>query len=378
MLDLEMRVSTLKEALTAQQGVTGVSNVFPALSHVLLESDKADAVRISTTNTALFLAADYEAEVDSIGALLLPMSGLMKIVRAFGSGSIRILGSEAHAARLESGRSEARLVGLDPSAFPGPVKVYKPEILEVPHRTFGEALSAVIYAASTEPARINLNGVFVDVVGDGKVLKVAATDGHRLATIRRDLDKPAKMPRRLDRSSTGITIPTKGASILASILQAADEEAEVVVSVSENAISVSEPGREFRALLIEELFPDYDQVIPTSFSRSFKVSRDGFLGLVRRSSALLDKGSGIALTADRGTLSSSATNATFGEVSDAIDVDYESDRLTMVIDARYIKDALGNLPDGTIECRLSDSLSPLLLLSEADPDLRAVVMPMRL
>ncbi len=61
-----------------------------------------------------------------------------------------------------------------------------------------------------------------------------------------------------------------------------------------------------------------------------------------------------------------------------MDVEYAGGEMNIAFNARYVLDAVRAVDTEKVEFRLSTPLSPgLVLPSEADPDSKFVVMPMR-
>jgi len=394
-MDIEVRVADLKDVLAEHKRVVERSQIMPVYGHLLLRSEGSGQLEVSSANGRLSLSTTCTADVDAAGSLLLPIDGIGKVIRSL-KGSVRISAGESYAAAIESGRTRVRLVGLDPTTFPGMLRIDESASASLPTHVVAEAFGQVSYACSTEVARSNLNGV--SVRAKGRTLSIAATDGHRLALVERQLDEEVSLPG----GAGGVIVPTDAARFIASLmggaappddppvdLEEADDDvvAEVearrrepaagTLVVTEARIVASAPGVEFRSQLLSDLFPDYAQVVPTRWRLSFRIGRSDLLGLVKRSSSLAERGQGMTWQLEAGSLKSVSRSSTFGDVTDWLDVAYDGEPMKIGLDYRYVADALSNLQGDEVECRMIDQLAPIMFVCPIDPALRAIVMPMR-
>lgn len=116
------------------------------------------------------------------------------------------------------------------------------------------ALGAVQYAISTEETRYYLNGAYLHFpVEHGRpVMRLVATDGHRLAMATEDAPTWDKPP-------AGIIIPRKAVCWLAKHLPA---EGEVMLESSAERLTVTLPNGTFATKLVDGSYPDYPRIVP--------------------------------------------------------------------------------------------------------------------
>jgi DNA polymerase-3 subunit beta len=231
-------------------------------------------------------------------------------------------------------------------------------------------IDKTIFAVSTDETRFNLSGVFLTGGEDG-MLRMVATDGHRLAMVDRRVPG-AEIGR-------GVIMPRKGLAEARKLLdEAEDQDLTMVVSAKDARLSLRSVS--FFMRLIEGEFPDYRQVIPGAARVQVRANRDDFLAALRRISLLASERSrGVKLHVEKGRLELSASNPDQGEASEDIEVSYSGDPLTIGFNARYLIDVLGVHAEGdVIDLSLTDEVGPGLLRGSQDPEYTYVVMPMRL
>jgi DNA polymerase-3 subunit beta len=138
------------------------------------------------------------------------------------------------------------LIGEDPGEFPALPTLNQEESLSIPREKFLEMLRRVAIAASRDPARYQLTGVFVEVDGDKMVM--TATDGKRLTNDYIRIENPSGFAKR------GI-VPNRAVDALLKVLPKGDTD--FGFSMGESELHVAFGSGELTSKLIEGTYPDY-------------------------------------------------------------------------------------------------------------------------
>jgi DNA polymerase-3 subunit beta len=205
------------------------------------------------------------------------------------------------------------------------------------------------------------------------MLRMVATDGHRLAMSERKFDCDTPIDQ-------GVIVPRKGFQELKRVLSDGNENIDnVELGFSGNSGVIKAGSVVLSTRLVEGQFPDYEQVIPKSPSKVAKISRTTFSEALRRVSLLSQSRSyGVRLAFSDGKMDLLAEDPEFGEAQETIDIDYTGDSLAIGFNARYIMDVLSLIHDDGIRLEFSDDLSPGVLKPLEESGFLAVVMPMRI
>jgi len=232
-----------------------------------------------------------------------------------------------------------------------------------------------MYAASVDETRYNLNGVYLEVVGDTGKIRMVATDGHRLAMSERALGSDLSG---LASLGSGVIIPRKGLAELKRLLDEDDVE-EVELAFEGNSGLARKGDVTLVMRMIEGEFPNYDQVLPKEITVHVVVASDLLVQALRRVVLLSSERSrAIKFELSEGQLVVSSNNPDLGDASDELDVDYSGEPLSIGFNARYLMDALASLHSKEVRIGLQNDLSPAQLTPTNDEESLAVVMPMRL
>jgi DNA polymerase-3 subunit beta len=371
-MEVTVKREDLVSGLYLVQGVVERRTPQPILTHVLIEPAES-GIALIATDMEVGLRAQVAAQMKKKGTVTVNARKLYEISREVTAEEITLKSTSSGWVDVVAGRSRFKVVSLEPKEFPelpfGPGAAGGVPI-RIAAGTLREMIDRTLFAVSTDETRFNLSGVYVET-GENGVLRMVATDGHRLALIDRSLAE-AKLPR-------GVIMPRKG---LVEVRKLLDEtgEAELTLVVADKDVRVHTPTVSFFMRLVEGEFPDYRQVIPGAPRVKAVVNRDDFLAALRRTSLLASERShGVKLHLEKGTLELSASNPDLGEASEDLEASYAGDSMTIGFNGRYLLDVLNAHAAGdTIEIGLTDEVGPGLIRGSQDPTYTYVLMPMRL
>jgi DNA polymerase-3 subunit beta len=352
------------------QGVVDRRHSMAILTNLVIEAG-ASEISVVATDLEVSLRQTLAAKVTEPGTVALSARKLFEIVRESTSPEVTVRSLDSHWVGVSYGRSNFRLMGIDASEHPGMPSAGGTEAssFELEAEELAEIIEKTLFAVSHDDTRSNLAGVHLDTGSKKGMIRLVATDGHRLAVV----DRKAKG----SSPKEGVILPRKGLSEVLKVLP--EVTGTVKVALAGNEAIVELPGCTLSMRLVEGTFPDYKQVVPKESPNVVHVDRDAFLQTVRRVSLLSsEKARGIRLGLSPARLEISANNPDLGEASEDLEVEYSGPDLEIGFNARYILDVLQVLPEGSrVELGLGDQLSPGVIKG-ADPGYSYVVMPMRI
>lgn len=373
-MEFEISKAEFEKSLYLAQGVVERRNTLPILSNVLIEPAEG-GLSLLATDLEVGVRRVCEAEVKGAGALSVNARKLYEIVKGVAADKIRLRTIEGHGVEISSGRSRFKLVGLDAKEFPSvpglTTKPGKPSLsLQAPAKTLDQMIGSTLFAVSMDETRFNLSGVFVE--GRDDLLRMVATDGHRLALVERQLK--GHLPEK------GVILPRKGLSEVKKVLEAPGcEEDPVTFTVDGTMARIERERVQLFMRLVEGEFPDYRQVIPKKGKIEVSLLRGDLLAALQRVSILsTERARGVRLTIRPGVMELQTSNPDLGEASEEIEVGYGGSELSIGFNARYLVEALLVMEGERVELSLNDEVSPGVMRAEGDEHYSYVVMPMRL
>jgi DNA polymerase-3 subunit beta len=338
-----------------------------------------DSVILTATDLETAIQGNVAAVVTVQGEVSLSARKLFEIVRELPDSEIHLTTRENNWVTLTCDKSIFNIAGIDPEEFPPLPNFRDEDFRPFPTGEIAEMIDKTVYAASMEESRYNLNGVFLKSVKieDRPSVRMVATDGHRLALVE-------KVGLEFSNLEKGIIIPRKGLLEIKRLIadggpKEGEKEDVVYLALSENNFVAKKGRTVVLTRLIEGQFPDYESVIPTTNDKKIRLSRERFMACLKRISTMVsEKGEGVVLEIQKGSMAVSSSSHDFGDAREDVNVDYTGEGLVIGFNARYFMDALSALGTEDLLLELRDNATAGLLRPIGAEGHLSLVMPMKL
>ena len=370
-MKLTIGKAELQRGLNRIQAIVEKRNSMPILANVLIQAE-GEELRLAATDLEVGIRSAHAAEVASEGGLTVSAKKLYELVRELPDEPVELESSENSYLSIRCSRTHVNLAGTAAEEYPTLPEFSPEKTVPVAAATLSSMVERTMYAASVDETRYNLNGVYLEVLDEGGTIRMVATDGHRLASIDRNLG--------VDTSglASGVIIPRKGLAELKRLVDEDDSD-EVELAFEGNSGLARKGGVTLVMRLIEGEFPNYSQVVPKEITRRVTLACEPLIQALRRVALLSSERSrAVKLELGEHRIAVSSNNPDLGEANEEIDVDYDGEALTVGFNARYLLDALGALGAKEATFSFQSDLSPAQLVPTDDDDTLAVVMPMRI
>ncbi len=353
------------DGLKKVQNIVGGKGSLLIIQNVLIEA-KDNAIVLTTTDMDMSIRSRVPCEVVEEGATTLPVKLLVNAIAKSPEGNIEIEVGAADCAFISAGSAEFKLNGLPIADFPKlPEDQHSFEYV-LPQLVLREMLRKTAYAASQDDTRKTLKGVFVSF-RDGKVTMVA-TDGRRLALVEHELEIPEDAQR-------DIVLPTK---VVTELQRSLGNDGDVRITIEQSQICFNMGDTRLYSKLIDEIYPNYRQVIPNNCNERVLVDRQLLLNAIDRVSVLaMDEQNSINLTFNENQLivaSSKASEA--GSARDIVPIKYDGPHIDIVFNPGYLMDPLKAIDEDEVAIELKDGTSPALV--KCSIPFLYVMMPLRI
>lgn len=374
MIKITLERDLLVRSLSHIQSVVERRQTIPILANVLLEAteENGGTLLLRATDNEIEISDKIPASVEQAGSLTVSAHKLYDVVKKLPDGAQVSCAFQEATSQLSvnSGRSRFALATIPAEGFPSMQVEDAACTFTVASAQLAGLIDKTQFAMSTEETHYNLNGIYMhEAEKDGKaLLKVAATDGHRLATASIDLPEGAK-------GLPSVIIPRKTIGELTKLLSETEQDLQVIVS--QNQIRFSFGDVILASRLIDGTFPDYEKVIPTGNDKFLEVDSAALTTLVDRVAVIFEKSRGIKLILKKGVLVVSAANSEEGMAEDEMEAGYDGEQLEIGFNYRYLLDILAQIKGGTVRFALQDGMSPVILQDANNAAALYVLMPMR-
>jgi len=360
-------------ALAKAQGIPEQKNLTSVMANVLLESVGKDTVRLTAQSYEVSLVTTFPAEIKVEGRMALSGRSLFDASRMLPDAPVKLKSMENDWAELVAGRTEYKVPGILPDNLPDRQEPKTTDQLTVPGDLLLEMSERVGFAMSSDEGRPNLNGILMKVEpgDDGVGVEMVATDGHRLACLKRQVG-PAGIEQAM-----GVIIHRKGVNELKRFL--ADHEGDVTVGFQRNAVVFQVENGYLLVRQVELEYPDYKRVLPSEFKWTFTIGRTEFIRAVQQAAVVLsaEKTPLVKLSVEEGRVQISAQDPDKGDAHAELDIEYNGEPLDISFNNRYLQEALNVLPGKEVTIRVKDLSSASSLTTGEDEGILQLVMPVR-
>ena len=347
----------------------------PILGNVLIAAVD-DHIELTTTSLDLAIRCRIKADVSESGSITLPARKLATIVRELPVEDVFIETSENQQAKVTSGGSLFRIMGISADDFPALPSFEDGKTFELPQDTIYSMLKSVSYAQSTDENRYILNGVYFNF-GEDK-LTLVATDGRRLGLISHELEVS-------EENSGSIILPAKSVSELERLL-GKGEILKVAFSSQQTAFEIAiDEGADSGLIgdiylvskVVEGNYPNYRQVIPKETEHRVKIERELMYECVRRASLVTsDKNVSVKMKISKNLLEISGQSSEYGESHESMAIAYDGPDTSVAFNPVFLMEPLKALTKDEIYFEFKDELSPGLF--KTLDSFVCVIMPLRL
>ncbi|MCB0336043.1 MAG: DNA polymerase III subunit beta, partial [Bdellovibrionales bacterium] len=251
-MKLSISRDELHKALYVTQSIVERKTTMPILSNVILSTADGQ-LKIASTDLEITAVTQVVADVKVNGSTTVNAKVLSDIVRELSSGMVELSLSDGERLEVTAHNTKVKIIGVSAEEFPSLPGIQ----IEIPNRIstdqFLEMVSKTLYAVSTDETRFNLNGVCFEMDKKKSMLNMVATDGHRLALIKRPVEG-------FDFEGS-VIVPRKGLAEIKKVLDNEDES-EVGIAITEGFFLLQSSDTKISMRLIDGEFPDYQQVLP--------------------------------------------------------------------------------------------------------------------
>ncbi|WP_397546714.1 DNA polymerase III subunit beta [Rhodothermus marinus] len=350
--------SDLLKALTAVAGVVPTKATMPILECILFEAEDG-ALRLSATDLEISiverLPIQLELQNGKEGArrVAVPARRLLETLRALPDLPVQFSADESFNVTLTTDQGHYKMVGFDGADYPALPELDEAHSLSVDAALLRRAIQKTAFAVSKDTLRPAMMGIFFQVQPEEG--RVVATDGHRLVRLRlREL---------VSETPLEFIVPEKATSLVAKL--AAQLDGTCTIRVDERHVAFEMGPVRIISRLIDEVYPNYEAVIPVENDRRLVVDRDAFLSAVKRVGLYASSTTNqVRLTLEPDHVEIAAEDIErASEAYERVPCAYDGEPMVIGFNAGYLTEVLGNVDSDEV------------VLEFSSPNRAGVVMP---
>ncbi|MTI33613.1 DNA polymerase III subunit beta [Xanthovirga aplysinae] len=363
--------SVLLKQLSGINGVITTNPVVPILENFLFEiGDSKLTVTASDLQTSMITVLDVDASEN--GSIAVPARILLDTLKNLPEQPVTFyIDEDTYSIEISSDNGQYKLAGENSTDFPKVPVVSEGSSVEMSSDVLASAINNTIFATSTDELRPAMTGVYLKINSENSLM--VATDGHRLIRYRRS-DVTSE-------EENELIIPRKALNLLKSTLPS--ENTPVVMEFNVSNAFFSFNNIQLICRLIDERFPQYENVIPVDNSNEMTIDRVEFLSSLRRIAIYANKTTHqVRLKIAEGELQISAEDLDFSnEAKEVLKCEHDGEEIEIGFNARFLIEMLSNLESERILLKLSQPNRAGLILPKEkveEEDILMLVMPVML
>jgi DNA polymerase III subunit beta len=352
--------------LQAVSRSVGVRSTLPVLDNILLSVENKK-LKIAATNLEIGVIKHVSVTDEIDGEITIPAKTLVDLISGLGQTKITVE-SEGEILKVSSGSFKAQINGISATEFPA-IPLSSKEVINFPKEVFLTS-SQILFASAVDEGRPVLTGILTDVK-DSK-LDFVSTDGFRLA--HRQINLPGNgaqfrslIPKRTFEEALRIISETEV------------DEIKVATSENQNQIIFTLGQTIISSRLIEGQFPSWEKIIPSKIVGRALIEKDQIVKAIKLAAIFAKNEANIVvLQTKKGLLKIDSSAKELGSQENEIEGEIEGEDLQIAFNAKFLLDALTNIPSTQVMIEFSGPLSASLIKPIGEEGLEYIVMPVRL
>ena len=369
-MELKINRNTFLDGIQKTLGIVEKKTTMPILNNVLLKTD-ANKLKIIATDREISLISDYEAEIIKSGDITISAKKLYEMVREI-QGEVIYFSQDNNIVKISCQRAVYKIPGLPAEDFPSVADDKDVQLCNIKGTIIKDLIGKTAFAMATDEMRKNLNGVLLEAISDesNNMLRMVATDGHRLALAKHSISEPFL------ETGKGVIIPRKG---LMEVKKITDENENIKIGIHKNMFVVKTDNTLLKVSLVDADYPDYKRVIPAEKGINIVLEKESFLHALRRMSVVSsERYGGVILSFSEGKLTLNSTNLDVGEATEEIDITYSGEDMDVGFNVNYLIDAISVINKESLMFEVGSGIKPSVIKQTEGDDYLCIVMPLKI
>jgi len=365
--------SYLLKNLNAISGVITSNPVVPILENVLFEIESGNLlITASDLQTSVIVELQVESKED--GSVAIPAKILIETLKNLPEQPVTFsIDDQNYNIEINSDNGKYKLAGENSADFPKVPTLNDGFSSSIDSVVLNSAISNTIFSTSTDELRPAMTGIFFKLSNSSGTF--VSTDGHRLVKyIRTDVKG--------DEVDHDMIIPRKSLNLLKSVIPS-DKSTDINLEFNASNAFFSFENVKMVCRLIDERYPDYDNVIPSDNSNIVILDRSEILGSLKRISIYANKTTNqVRFKISGSEILISAEDLDFSnEANERISCEHDGDNIEIGFNAKFLIEMLSNIESDKVRFKLSEPNRAGLIVPDnmsENEDITMLVMPVML
>lgn len=354
--------------------------VSPIFEGIIIEA-KDNKINLFANDLEVGIDTNIPGTIEKPGEVVIPVKIFSDLVKKM-KGCIKIQSSDKGDDEIsfivitDENDLVYEVEGFNPKHYPSYPKFNPIAKINISQGVLKKALNQVEFAAIKDKSRSFLNGIMFKREDGSNILELAATDAHRLSVKKIDISSSETIPLIDNNDIFEAIVPKDSVKKLIKLLSKEDDI--VTITIGEKMIMFELDNKNndrLYSVLIEALYPDYNQIIPKTFETEVITETKKLKEKLERVQ-LFDDEVEIFIFHDDVMSIKDTKNKNVSDLTNCIKT---GENLSIGFNTQYLIDVLKVIDDERITIKLNEKLNPVTItpINHLDNYLY-VVMPVRL
>jgi DNA polymerase-3 subunit beta len=378
-MEVKIQRAQLLSHLQRAQNIVERKTTLPILAHILMETEPS-GLRLSSTDLEVGVTEACDAQIVKEGSTTIHARKFFEIIREIPEGEIHVKRKDEQL-EIRAGRSRFRLRSLSPEEFPKIPAIETTESVKLSSDILQEMIQKVFVSVSSDETRYTLTGILTHMVreNDETLLRMVATDGHRLSFCERklpDTDCLSGFQKTSEGQEQDIILPKKGVQEIRRLME--DGAGDLEFGLFQENAFIRKNNLSMIMRLVQGKFPDYLAVFPAKIESVITAEASVLEESLRRVSVLsTEKSKGIRFSVKPDKLTFFSNSPEIGEAEEEVDVVYKGEPFEVAFNVRYLLDFLQTVK-GKVSIEFGAGFKPCVMREKDDLKYSYIVMPLRI
>lgn len=355
----------IENLVTVQKAVSMKSSV-PQLECYYIKAED-ETITIIGTNMEISVQAEFQAEIECQGQVLINAKNFFDMVRLMPAGEVSVSVNNDYTVEIKNNRTKYETVALDTEAFPINEKEQFSYSFKIGEGKLKELIKKTYFSVSNDNQNPAFKGALFEVKENN--LKVVTTDTFRMSLINEEIVNAC--------GNYSFIIPGKSLNELLKIIGDGEDEAEILFSDRSALIKIR--NIEFCTRLIEGEFLNYEHFIPKESDIKVYTDTRSLCESLERCSLIVtpDAKEHVKLTVSDSKIDL-LTVSRVGKIEDSVDCSKTGNDIEIGFNYKFLLDALKSIDENNVTLNFTNSLSPCIIRCDDNDSFTYLVVPVRI
>jgi len=363
-MKFETKKENIYEKLSLADKMTGKNSSLPVLETVLLSLEGNNLI-IRATNLDLAIEETVSVKGAQNGVVAVLSKTILSYLNNIKDDEKLTFELVDNTLKIQSTFSEVLIKTMVSDDFPVIPRIETEAEFSISAKDIVTGIKSVVYASSVSSMKPELSSVYI-YKNETEEIVFVATDSFRLAE--------KKIKNKTISDDIRILVPFKNALEIVHVCENIDDIVSIVFNKNQLAISFSDTYMVSR--VVDGVFPDYKQIIPTSYTSEVIALKQDIVNTFKIINVFSDKFNQVNISLKDKVFSIETKNNEIGETKNSIQVTHTGDDIDMNFNYRYIVDSFASINSDSLSFNFSGPGRPLVIRGVSDASFMYLVMSM--